>query len=97
MSGIQGPLKVSGWSETFKRDYRKAPVSVQAQAREILGKLEATPSAQSLRLHPLNSYRPTIYKIDVFTNRSWQISFNLEGTEVTLRRLSTHKAMDRNP
>lgn len=48
-------------------------------------------------MHSLGGYYPTIYKIDVFSNRSWQISFNIDGAVLVLRRLAPHRVMDRSP
>jgi len=42
-------------------------------------------------------YRPTIFKIDVFPNRSWQITFELNGTTAILRKIAPHSELDRSP
>jgi hypothetical protein len=41
--------------------------------------------------------KPTLYKFDVFPNKSWQVSFELDGTTAVLMRICTHKEMDRRP
>jgi mRNA-degrading endonuclease YafQ of YafQ-DinJ toxin-antitoxin module len=82
----------------FERDWKSCPVDVRRSAAEALRKLIGNPAANRLRMHPLNGLgKPTIFKIDVFPNRSWQISFHLSGEVAILRRLCTHKEMDRNP
>jgi hypothetical protein len=56
------------------------------------------PWAKSLRLHQLTGYaKPAIWKIDVYANHSWQITFEMEGTTARLVRLATHKKIDRDP
>lgn len=85
------------YTESFKQDLDRAPVDVRSAALDAIGRLVENPRAKSLRVHTLNGYRPTIFKFDVFPNRSWQISFELVGEDCTLRRLRTHRAMDRDP
>jgi hypothetical protein len=52
----------------------------------------------SLRLHPLTGLpKPTVWKIDVFANHAWQVTFELNGTTAELKRIGTHKSIDRDP
>lgn len=96
-------------TERFKQDYKRAPPEVKTAAEKILRDMLGGPVGR-MRMHSLNAYYPTIHKVDVFSNKSWQISFvvensvelNDEGIEekrvtAALRRLATHKDMDRNP
>lgn len=41
--------------------------------------------------------KPTVWKIDVFVSHAWQITFELNGTVAELKRLGTHKTIDRDP
>lgn len=67
-------------------------------AKDALELLRKNPQARSLRVHALKGYgKPTIFKMDVYTNHSWQITFEMLGTKAVLRRLATHKDIDRNP
>ena len=85
-------------TEAFKRDMRRAEAPIQEAARSALKKLKLNAEASSLRLHALSGYcKPTIYKIDVLPNRSWQITFELDGEEAVLLRLGTHRLIDRAP
>ncbi len=85
-------------SERFASDLRSAPAEVQGAALEALRLLQANPSAKSLRLHTLKGMpKPTVWKIDVYANHSWQITFELNGTVAELKRLGTHKTIDRDP
>lgn len=85
-------------SERFASDLRSAPAEVQRAALEALRLLQVNPSAKSLRLHTLKGMpKPTVWKIDVYANHSWQITFELNGTVAELKRLGTHKTIDRDP
>lgn len=85
-------------SNRFVRDIKSAPPEVQAAAKEALDLLQSNPSAKVLRLHQLRGLpKPSIWKIDVYANRSWQITFEVQGDSALLKRLGTHKAIDRLP
>lgn len=86
------------YSERFRADLSGAPVDVVRAARSALQMLQTNPRARSLRLHPLTGLpKPTVWKIDVHANHSWQITFELNGTVAELKRLGTHKSIDRDP
>ncbi|MGV2863296.1 hypothetical protein [Achromobacter sp. AGC39] len=42
-------------------------------------------------------FDPRILKIDVLANKSWQITFEMDGSVAILRRLGTHRNIDRSP
>lgn len=85
-------------TEQFRREVRDAPPDVQGELKLVLQLLLANSAAGRLRVHPLSGYaKPTIFKADVFTNRAWQITFEMNGTTAVLRRLATHKQLDRRP
>lgn len=93
-------ISVTGFAHSarFASDLRSAPTEVQQAALEALRLLQANPGARSLRLHPLKGMpKPTIWKIDVFANHAWQITFELNSTVAELKRLGTHKTIDRDP
>jgi mRNA-degrading endonuclease YafQ of YafQ-DinJ toxin-antitoxin module len=86
------------YSERFKDEFQKLEPSVQAAAKDALDTLLRHPQAKSLRLHPLTGLpKPTVWKIDVFANHSWQITFELNGSTAELKRIATHKTIDRDP
>lgn len=86
------------FSERFKAEMCSAQPDTQDAARAALKLLQENPHARTLRLHTLKGFKkPSIYKIDVFSNHSWQITFELEGTTAHLKRLGTHKQIDRTP
>jgi hypothetical protein len=93
-------LKVTGTRRTdrFDADVRAAPIDVARAAEAARKTLIQNSRAGALRLHPLKGYpKPTIFKIDVTANHSWQLTFELDGEVAVLLRLATHKAIDRDP
>lgn len=86
------------YSERFKDELRSLPPDVVEAVRSALKELQRHPRSKSLRLHPLTGLpKPTVWKIDVFTNHSWQVTFELNGTTAELKRIGTHKSIDRDP
>lgn len=78
-------------TERFDCDLRQAPADIQAAARQALGQLLRDPRAVALRVHPLKGVgKPTVFKLEILKNRSWQVSFVMNGHEAVLRRLGAH-------
>lgn len=83
--------------ESFIRDFRKAPPDVQRAAEDAIRALKQNPQPARLRVHSLTgTFDPKIFKADVFTNHSWQITFEMEGNTAILRRLARHSVADRD-
>ena len=86
------------FSASFQQDFQAAPVDVRNAVGGVLQKLLANSNSGSLRCHSLSGYgKPSLFSIDVFANHSWKITFTVDGVEAELRRLATHKAIDRDP
>ena len=86
------------YKASFRKDFQKCPPDIQEAARVALIDLMKNPQPAKLRLHSIQGcFNPRILKIDVFTNRSWQITFEMDGTTATLRRLARHRDIDRRP
>ncbi|AWB32685.1 hypothetical protein [Orrella marina] len=84
--------------ESFQKDFKKAPANVQEAATKAIDDLLKNPQPNKLRLHSLSGcFNPKILKIDVMPNKSWQITFEMDGSTAILRRLGTHKTIDRRP
>ncbi|WP_310463413.1 hypothetical protein [Sphaerotilus sp.] len=82
----------------FRSELASAPEDVRAAVKDILRRARSNPEAGALRFHSLKGYgKPTIYKFDVFSNKSWQVSFELDGATAVLMRVCTHKDMNRRP
>lgn len=83
---------------TFQRDLKKSPTEVRRVIEQVLDDLLKYPQPKKLRFHSLNGFfDPKIFKIDVFPNKSWQITFEMDGRTALLRRLATHREIDRSP
>ena len=86
------------YKASFQKDLLKSPPNVQEAVRVALIELMKNPQPAKLRLHSLEGcFHPRILKIDVFPNRSWQITFEMDGTKAILRRLARHRDIDRRP
>jgi mRNA-degrading endonuclease YafQ of YafQ-DinJ toxin-antitoxin module len=86
------------YSARFKAEFKALSDDAKKACIEALKTLQSHPQAKSLRLHTLKGMpKPTIWKIDVYANHSWQITFELVGTTAELKRIGTHKAIDRDP
>lgn len=55
------------------------------------------PVPSAWRFHRLHGYKPGLYTIDVWTNKSYKASFHLDGDVAVMRRVGPHKAIDRMP
>lgn len=86
------------YSERFQAELQKLEPDVLVAAKAALELLKTNPEARTLRLHTLTGLpKPTVWKIDVFANHSWQITFELNGTTAELKRIAPHKSIDRAP
>lgn len=86
------------YSDRFRSEMRSLPPDVARATKDALALLQQNPRAKSLRLHPLTGLpKPTVWKIDVFANHAWQVTFELNGTTAELKRIGTHKSIDRDP
>jgi len=91
-------IEALDYSETFARDYKKAPLEIRKKVGPALELLKQYPQPAKLRTHSITGcFSPRILKIDVTSNKSWQITFSMDGTTAILRRLATHKEIDRTP
>lgn len=82
----------------FESDVKALPKDVLAAVKDAVADLLKNPIPTSRRLHPLAGFKnPKVYTIDVFSNHSYKISLEIEGDIATLRRVATHKVIDRSP
>ncbi|VVD74118.1 hypothetical protein PAQ31011_00773 [Pandoraea aquatica] len=71
---------------------------MKKEVKDALRDLLVDPIPASRRFHSLKGYRnPKLFTIDVTMNKSHKISIEIEGTCATLRRIATHKEIDRAP
>jgi mRNA-degrading endonuclease RelE of RelBE toxin-antitoxin system len=82
----------------FQKEYKALTNDLRAEVDEALRDLLKNPIPLNRRFHSLSGYRnPKLYTIDVTVNRAYKISLELDGTLATLRRVATHKQIDRKP
>ena len=85
-------------TERFDKDFSALDQGLKKLTGECLRLLMRNPRAKSLRTHTLQGgSKPTIYKIDVAPNHSYQVTFILEGSLAVLLRVGSHKQIDRHP
>ena len=63
---------------------KKIKISLQIFNQEFWKLLKSSrekPRIKSLRLHRLSVIKPPVWKIEVFADRSWQISMRIQGSE----------------
>lgn len=85
-------------TEKFKADFMALDKGHQDAVGKALELLRTNPRACSLRLKTVKGFpKPTIYKIDLYTNHSHQLTFELCGTVAKLLCVGTHKQIDRAP
>ncbi len=70
---------------------------IRNAAKEAIRDLLKHPIPASLRLHALHGYRnPKVFTIDVLPNHAYKISLEIDGQRANLRRVGTHKLIDRS-
>ena len=79
----------------FQERHQRLPPELQKQLREVLGNLLENPVPASVRLEKLAGN--DLYTIHGTRNHSHKLSFELEGSTAILRRVRTHKEIDRAP
>lgn len=81
---------------TFQNDMKKLPPRIKAEAASRIAKLIVCPIPDAWRFHRLNGYKPNIYTIDVWPQKAYKASFNIINGIAVMRRVGTHKAINRN-
>lgn len=87
-----------GTYSSFKNSYSRLSDDIQEQVMVALECLLIDPQPKRLRLEKLQgNNKPPVYTIHVTPNHSHKLSFELHGDIAVLRRVDTHKTIDRNP
>ncbi|WP_154668201.1 hypothetical protein [Pseudoduganella violaceinigra] len=77
---------------------KRLPPDVLGAAKDAIRDLKKDPIPTTRRLHSLTGYKnPKVFVIDVFSNHSYQITFEIDDGIATLRRVAKHVAIDRAP
>lgn len=83
---------------SFKSCYQRLPDYVKDFADLALESLLHNPQPKRLRLEKLRDYKePSIYTVHVTPNHSHKMSFELRGDVAVMRKIGTHKEIDRSP
>lgn len=91
-------IEAIGRCNRFDSDYKKLSVDLKKATSDILELLFEHPLPSKLRFKKLSGCRnPSIYTIHVTSNHSHKISLELKGSTALLRRIGTHKEIDRTP
>lgn len=86
------------YSEKFRADFKKLDIETQSAAKDALKLLKKNPKAATLRCRKMPNYgRPMLWKIDVYSNKSYQITFLMDGSIAELKRVANHSRIDRDP
>jgi mRNA-degrading endonuclease RelE of RelBE toxin-antitoxin system len=95
-----GGLRIAAldFTERFKKELNALSPDLRTQVDEVLSQLLQYPIPRGLRFHKLNGYRnPCLYSVTVTGNDSHKVSFSIDGNIAVLRRIATHRRIDRNP
>lgn len=88
------PIKRVQYSDAFHRQYARLPKEIQQCARKAVKDLVADPHPKRYRLEKQTG---EIWTIHVTANHSHKLSFTLDGETALLRKIGTHKEIDRAP
>lgn len=90
--------KVDATRASFTAGFRRLPREIKTEAARAIADLEREPLPARLRFEKLSSYQaPAIYTVHVTSNHSHKLSFELIGDTAILRKIGTHKEIDRAP
>lgn len=90
-----------GWAvrvtERFAKDYKRLPVDIRRLVDDCINDLALDPIPNSRRPHSISpaGRRPQVFSLDVTTNKAYKLSFELDGNCAVLRRVGTHREIDR--
>lgn len=91
-------IKHVALAESFYRDFKRLDAKMQEEVRGRLRDLEKDPMPPNIRPHRINQGQlPKLFSIDVYSNKSHKISYSIEGDTITVRRVATHREIDRRP
>lgn len=88
------PIKQIRYSEKFAELLRKLPPEIQAAARQAVKDLVRDPFPKRYRLE---KQTVEVWTIHITANHSHKLSFQLDGDCAVLRKVGTHKEIDRSP
>ena len=96
---MKGGLPVH-YTASFYRDYQALPGDIQDKVDACIRDMQSRdPLPSTRRSHRVTprGHKPAIFTVDVTTNKAYKLSFNVLGNTFLLRRVGTHKQIDRTP
>ncbi|HAG0014401.1 TPA: hypothetical protein G8O67_001638 [Salmonella enterica] len=82
----------------FMRRFSQLPDDIKRQAAKAINDLRQKPMPKSINFEKLRAYmNPSIFTIHATRNHSHKISFEIEGDIAIMRKIGTHKEIDRSP
>ncbi len=84
---------------SFERDFNSLPRDIQVATVECIEDLAANPIPARRRIHSVSpqGHKPTIYSADVTSNKAYKLTFQIDSRLAILRRVGTHRQIDRRP
>lgn len=85
------------YTDAFKKDFARLSPDIQKLAKDCIADILKDPIPGARRAHNITprGKKPTIYSVDVTPNKAYKLSFHLDGELAVLRRVGTHRAIDR--
>jgi hypothetical protein len=94
---MAGGFKVVGRTDKFISDFKRLDDPQRQAVNACIRDLALNPIPASRRFHCVSTKKPKVYSLDLFSNKSHKMTIQLEGNNVTLRRVGTHKQIDDAP
>ena len=91
-----------GWAirltDRFVKDFKSLPIDLQKQVEACIKDLGVDPIPNTRRAHRISiaGHRPQVFSVDVSSNKSHKLSFEIDGNTAVLRRVGTHRELDRS-
>lgn len=82
----------------FQRALKRIPAGIRAVVDEAIADLFRDPIPGRLDFKKLSGFRnPNIYTITIGGNHAYKLSLEIQDGVAVLRRVGTHKEIDRSP
>lgn len=97
--GVRLGLKGTETTSTFDNDFKRLPEDIKELVIDCLKTLRKNePLPAKLRFNKLSGYKnPNVYAVHVTRNHAYKLTFEIIDGVARLRRVGTHKEIDRSP
>ena len=93
---MQGGFQIAVTAR-FRKDYARLAPDIQRQVDDCIRDFALDPLPASRRAHRINTAQfPKVFSVDVTSNKSHKLSFQIDDGVAILRRIGTHKEIDRS-